>query len=197
MVTLFETEQLFVTLTSKNAATSNRDCTLSDADGALVATACDDTSGIGRLARVLQSSQSGRYEWTVRDAADNRLLEVVKPRRGMRGPRPEVSFADGTLLGTAVPTSGSTPIIPASFEGLDGTVFGELVPALGERRSHPVLMYRVREEDGKEVGEIAQVIEGDWGFHLAFTPDADLSVRALTIAWTLCLAQERTTAPGF
>lgn len=197
MLTLFETETLFVTLASTSAISSNRDCTFSDAHGALVATAREDTGGLGRLARVLQSSQSGRYEWTVRDADDNRLLEVVKPKRGIRGPRPEVSLADGSLLGTAVPTKGRTPIIPASFEGPDGTPFGELVVALGERRTHPVLMYRVREEDGSEVGEIAQAIEGDWGFHLTFTPDADLSVRALTIAWTLCLAQERTTAPGF
>lgn len=197
MVALFETETLFVTPASTSIASSNRDCTLSDAHGTLVATAREDTSGLGRLARVLQSSQSGRYEWTVRDADDNRLLEVVKPKRGIRGPRPEVSFAEGALLGTAVPTRGRTPIIPASFERPDGTPFGELVVALGERRSHPVLMYRIREEGGTEVGEIAQAIKGDWGFHLTFTAAADLSIRALTISWTLCLVQERTTVAGF
>jgi len=197
MVTLLETDSLFVTLATTNAFSATRDCTISDKDGTLLATAREHTSGLGRIARVLQSSQSGRYEWTVRDTADNRLLEVVKPRRRMRGPQPEVSFADGSLLGTAVPTKAATPTVPASFQGPDGTVFGELVPALGERRSHPVLTYRIREEDGAEVGEIAQAIQGTWGFHLDFTPDADLSVRALSIAWTLCLTQERTTVAGF
>lgn len=197
MVTLFDTDALFLTLATTSATSTRRDCTVSDAAGGLVATATDTTGGLGKVTRMLQSSQSGRYEWTVADAADNRLLQVVKPKRGIRGPRPEVLLADGTLLGTAVPTKGLTPITPASLQGPDGTAFGELVPALGERREHPVLMYRVREEDGAEVGEIAQAIQGDWGFHLTFTPDADLSVRALTIAWTLCLAQERTTVPGF
>lgn len=143
MVTLFETERLFVTIAEKSVVNRNHDCTLSDENGALVATTHDHTNVMGRVGRVLQSSQSGRYEWSVRDAADNRLLEVVKPRRGLRGPRPEVSFADGTLLGTAAPTTWTTSINAASLQRPDGTMFGELVPALGERRSHPVLMYRV------------------------------------------------------
>lgn len=197
MVTLFEADTLFLTLASTNPVGGNRDCTITDAAGALVATAHETTSGLGRFARAVQGGQSGRYEWSVRDAADNRLLEVVKPKRGARGPRAEVSLADGTLLGTAEPAKGLTPITPATLQGPDGTAFGELVPALGERREHPVLMYRVREEDGAEVGEIAQAIQGTWGFHLTFADDADLSVRALTVAWTLGLAQERTTVPGF
>lgn len=197
MVTLFEADSLFLTLASTNPLGGSRDCTVSDGAGTLVATARETTSGLSRLARAVQGGQSGRVEWTVHDAADHRLLEVVKPKRGLRGPRSEVSLADGTLLGTAEPAKGLTPITPATLQGPDGTAFGELVPALGERREHPVLMYRVREEDGAEVGEIAQAIQGTWGFHLSFTDDADLSVRALTLAWTLGLAHERTTVPGY
>ena len=193
MVTLLDAPELFVTLSSKNFVSSSRDCTILDADGAEVATAADTSGGSGRLVRTLLGSGRARYTWSVRDPDGNRLLEVVKPRTSVRGPSPEVSFADGSLLGTAVPGKGMSTTTPARFEGPDGTVFGELVPALGERRSQPVLMYRVREEDGAEVGEIALQTEGDWGFHLTFRDDADLSVRALTVGWTLCLVQQRST----
>ncbi|GAA1943622.1 hypothetical protein [Nocardioides hwasunensis] len=196
MVTLLETDALFVTLASTNVVASGRGCTLTGAGGELVATARDHTSGLSRLGRVLGNSGRARYDWTVSDAEDRRLLEVVKPRTTMRGFAPEVSLANGSLLGRAVPTRGRTPTTPASLQAPDGRVLGELVPALGERRSQPVLMYRVVEgegDDAAEVGEIAIATEGAWGFHVGFGPEADLSVRALTIAWTLCLVQARST----
>lgn len=193
MLPLLETDALVVTLTGTSFLSAARSCSLRGADGTVVATAADTTGGMRRLDRALLSFGRGRYEWTVRDAADHRLFQVVKPKTSLRGFRPEVSFADGTLLGLAVPVRGTTPVNGASFQGPDGTVLGELVPALGERKSRPVLMYRVREEDGTDVGEVARQTEGDWGYHLTFGPDADLAVRALTIAWTLCLLVQGST----
>jgi hypothetical protein len=54
-------------------------------------------------------------------------------------------------------------------------------------------MHTIVAADGSETGEVACSTRGAGGFHLSFATEADLPVRALSIASTVCLIQQRTT----
>lgn len=192
VVALLESDALFATNPDRTHDHAVR-CILLDADGLQVA-AAHDRAGSGRLAaRALTLlGRSSRAEWDVVDDRGNRVLDVVKPKQRMRGPSVEVALADGTPVGRSAP-DGFGGIPPVSLLGGDDRSVGRLTPAVGERRSQPVLFYRVHGADDVQVGEIAYRTRDGWGFHLAFEPAAPPPVRALTIAHTLCLLQERMT----
>ena len=136
--------------------------------------------------------RTSHAEWDVADVQGNRLLDVSKPVQRMRGSSPSVALLDGMPLGRAVAErmAGNPEV---SLLSQDDQPIATMVPALGERQSFPILLYRVVDADGLPAGEIAQQTRGTWGYHLAFEPGADLAVRALVLAYTLCLVQQRTT----
>ncbi len=194
MIPLLETERLFLTKVGRSR--SETDIGITGSDGSPVGRAHDRVGKAGQLGRLLGFlTRSSRFEWDVLDADDNRVLVVGKPPQRVRGPRPMVALADGTLVGHAVP-SGLIGLPRVALLRGDDQPAGTLVPALGERREFPLLFFRIEDAAGAGVGEILHQTQGDWGFHVVFEPAADVTVRALAIAYTLCLIQERTTSSG-
>lgn len=192
MPALFSTDDLFATVADTGLLDPSVHCVIHDREisGPVVALVKDRVGAAGKLVRAFGSPGTARHEWDVMDADGHRLLDVVKPKDSLRGASPEVSLANGTAVGRAVPTQRMSPRGPVDLIAGNGTVVGGLAYAVGERRSYPILMYRVLDESRTEVGEIARSTD-PWGFHLSFNGRASVSVRALALAWTICLVQKR------
>lgn len=191
------TADALVVVRNSHPLDSEANCAILDGENSVVG-AVRDRVGTGRFAARFFGlvGRDSRYEWDVLDADGNRVLDIVKAKEGLRGPNPEVSLANGTPIGHATENRRrmTRPFAPpVRFSAPDGRGLGELVSVFGQQRTNPTPMYRIQDPDGTDVGDIAIRINDDWGFSLSFHPAAAIPVRALSIAYVVCRAQQHAT----
>lgn len=195
MLDLLTAKTVAVTPNS-NPLDEEANCLIRDGGDTVLATV-RDRAGTGRfVARFFGFvGRTSKYEWDVLDPDGNRVLDIVKSAEGLRGPSPEVSLANGTPIGWAAEdrrrmTRPAAP--PVGFFAPGERGLGELVPVFGDHHALPIPMYRIRRADGTDVGGIAMRTDNR-GFLLSFDAGADIPVRALSIAYTVCRIQQLTT----